>query len=68
MRSRRGMRRGNAVLWKLWKAKGRLPTVSTALGNRYRDSHIPTAPMSVEKWKTKTRFPTFPLSHVVFYV
>jgi hypothetical protein len=27
-----------------------------------RDSHIPTAPATrlMEKWKTKTRFPTFP--------
>ena len=62
------MRRGNAVLWKLWKAKSKLPTASTALGNRYRDSHISTAPTSVGKWKTETRFPTFPLSDLLFYV
>jgi len=33
-----------------------------ALGNRWRDSHIPAAPAitPVEKWKSKPRIPTFP--------
>src|SRR6202521_6084535 len=33
-----------------------------ALGNRWRDSHIPTAPATtaMEKWKSKGRIPTFP--------
>src|SRR5271169_3850217 len=32
------------------------------LAKKRRDSHIPTAPATrrMEKWKTKTRFPTFP--------
>src|SRR5437763_6743160 len=32
------------------------------LANSRRDSHIPTAPTTraMEKWKTKSRFPTFP--------
>ena len=35
-----------------------------ALGNRCRDSHIPAAPTTtaVEKWKSKSRIPTFPLA------
>ena len=36
---------GNAGPWKAWKTKNRFPTLSTALGNRCRDSHIPTASM-----------------------
>jgi hypothetical protein len=33
-----------------------------ALGNRWRDSHIPAAPATtaMEKWKSKDRIPTFP--------
>jgi hypothetical protein len=33
-----------------------------ALGNRWRDSHIPAAPAitAMEKWKSKGRIPTFP--------
>src|ERR1700689_5637922 len=33
-----------------------------ALGNRWRDSHIPAAPdaTAMEKWKSKRRIPTFP--------
>ena len=30
--------------WKAWKTQNRFPTLPTDLGNRYRDSHIPTAP------------------------
>jgi hypothetical protein len=32
------------VEWKARKTKNRFPSPSTALGNRCRDSHIPTAP------------------------
>jgi hypothetical protein len=45
------------------KPKAGFPSFPTALGNRQnRDSHIPTAPVSVavEKWKSKSRIPTFP--------
>jgi hypothetical protein len=33
-----------------------------ALGNRWRDSHIPAAPATtaMEKWKSKSRISTFP--------
>jgi hypothetical protein len=37
---------GNAGPWKERKTKRRFPSLSTALGNRCRDSHIPTAPTS----------------------
>ena len=30
--------------WKARKTKSRFPSLPTALGNRWRDSHIPTAP------------------------
>jgi hypothetical protein len=35
---------------------------SLEISQNRRDSHIPTAPATrrVEKWKTKSRFPTFP--------
>ena len=55
-----------AGLWKAWKAKSRLPPLSTSpleiSPERRRDSHISTAPATrrKEKWKTKNRFPTFP--------
>src|SRR5574341_936367 len=52
-------------LWKAWKAKGGLPTLSTSpleISQRQRDSHIPTAPTTtaMEKWKSKSRISTFP--------
>jgi hypothetical protein len=53
-------------LWKAWKAKSRLPTLSTSpLGISPRAGEIPTFPQRrrrrrMEKWKTKSRFPTFP--------
>jgi hypothetical protein len=34
---------GNAGRWKVWKTESRFSTLPTALGNRCRDSHIPTA-------------------------
>ncbi len=57
---------GNAGLWKEWKAKRRLPTLTTALGNladSRRDSHIPTASTTkadgkVENQKQVSHFPT----------
>ena len=58
-------------LWKGWKAKGRLPPLSTSpLGNhaqRRRDSHIPTAPTTaadgkVENQKQVFYFPTATVS------
>jgi hypothetical protein len=53
-------------LWKAWKAKGRLPTLSTSpLEILPKAGEIPTFPQlrrrgRMEKWKTKSRFPTFP--------
>src|SRR5215469_13102483 len=54
------------VLWKAWKAKSRLPTLSTSpLEISPKPGEIPTFPQlrrlgRMEKWKTKSRFPTFP--------
>ena len=53
-------------LWKAWKAKGRLPPLSTSpLGISPKTGEIPTFPQlrrrgRMEKWKTKSRFSTFP--------
>src|SRR5215831_3260623 len=53
-------------LWKPWKAKNRLPTLSTSpLEISPKAGEIPTFPQlrrrrRMEKWKTKSRFPTFP--------
>jgi len=53
-------------LWKAWKAKGRLSTLSTSpLEIPPKDGAIPTFPQlrrrrRMGKWKTKIRFPTFP--------
>lgn len=54
-------------LWKAWKAKSRLPTLSTSpLEISPKGGEIPTFPQlkrsGLEKWKTKSRFPTFPAS------
>src|SRR5262245_39678967 len=55
-----------AGLWKAWKAKGRLPTLPTSpLEISPKGGEIPTFPQlrrrrRMEKWKTKSRFPTFP--------
>jgi len=55
-----------AVLWKAWKAKSRLPPLPTSpLEIPPMTGGIPTFPprrrrRRTEKWKTKTRFPTFP--------
>jgi hypothetical protein len=43
------------VEWKVRKTKNRFPSLSTALGNRGSDSHIPTAPTAgPPSLKTKT--------------
>jgi hypothetical protein len=52
-------------LWKEWKAKSRLPTLSTSpLEISPKGGEISTFPQlrrsGLEKWKTKSRFPTFP--------
>jgi hypothetical protein len=53
-------------LWKVWEAKGRLPTLSTSpLEISPTAGEISTFPQlrprrRMEKWKTKSRFPTFP--------
>src|SRR5271166_801507 len=62
--------RGRAVemtgLWKAWKAESRLPTLSTSpLEISPTAGEIPTFPQPrrrrrMEKWKTNTRFSTFP--------
>jgi hypothetical protein len=50
-------------LWKAWKAKSRLPTLSTSpLEISPNGGEIPTFPQlrrrgRMEKWKTKSRFP-----------
>lgn len=55
-----------AVLWKVWKAKSRLPPLSTSpLEIPPAAGGISTFPQCrrrrrMGKWKTKTRFPTFP--------
>ena len=68
-----------AELWKAWKAKNRLPTLPTLLGNLAQTARFPHSHSSgdgfqlgqrkanrkkklwaVEKWKSKTRIPTFP--------
>ncbi len=51
--------------WKTWKAKSRLPTLSTSpLEISPKGGEISTFPQlgrsGLEKWKTKNRFPTFP--------
>src|SRR5579863_4027535 len=58
-----GEGRGNDGLWKERKTKNGFPSLSTALGNRCA---IPTFPpprrrTQMEKWKSKSRIPTFPL-------
>src|SRR6266571_2988417 len=64
-------RAGKRELWKCrgcgnrGKPKAGFPLFPQPLGNLAkdrRDSHISTAPATrrMEKWKTKTRFPTFP--------
>src|ERR1035441_5837949 len=56
----------NQALWKAWKAKSRLPPLSTSpLEISPKGGAIPTFPQlrrrgRMEKWKTKSRFPTFP--------
>ena len=53
-------------LWKAWKAKDRLPTLSTSpLEISPKAGEFPTFPprrrrRRMEKWKTKSRFSTFP--------
>ena len=53
-------------LWKAWKAKNSLSTLSTSpLEISPTAGEIPTFPQlrrreRMEKWKTKSRFPTFP--------
>jgi hypothetical protein len=46
------------------KPKAGFSSQPTALGNRWRDFHIPAVPTyrRMEKWKSKGRIPTFPHS------
>jgi len=59
-------------LWKAWKAKSRLPPLSTApWKSRQRQARFPHFHSSggsrrMEKWKTKSRFPTFPPPRIPF--
>ena len=50
--------------WKAWKAKGRLSPPPPAPWKSRTVREIPTFPQprrrGMEKWKTKSRFPTFP--------
>src|SRR5713226_867908 len=61
-------RGGNAAPWKQWKAKGRLPTVPTGLGNRCCDSHIPTAPTRRGKVQNQNQVSHFPTRCLYFYL
>jgi hypothetical protein len=60
-----------AGLWKAWKAKSRLPPLSTAPWKsrqtraRFPHSHS-SDDYAMEKWKTKSRFPTFPPRSLMF--
>ena len=59
-------------LWKAWKANGRLPTLSTRpLEISPKAGEIPTFPQlrrrgRMEKWKTKSRFSTFPTAPTIY--
>ena len=61
-------------LWKAWKAKSRLPPLSTSpLEISPTAGEIPTFPQlrrrrRMEKWKTKSRFPTFPPPRFLIYL
>jgi len=50
--------------WKAWKSKSSFPTLSTAPWKSRKKREIPTFPQpgfaALEKWKTKSRFSTFP--------
>jgi hypothetical protein len=50
--------------WKAWKSKGSFSTLPTAPWESRQQREIPTFPQpgfaALEKWKTKSRFPTFP--------
>jgi hypothetical protein len=50
--------------WKAWKSKSGFPTLSTAPWKSRKQREISTFPQpgfaAMEKWKTKSRFPTFP--------
>jgi hypothetical protein len=52
------------VPWKAWKSKSGFSTLSTAPWKSRKQHEIPTFPQpgfaALEKWKTKSRFPTFP--------
>src|ERR1051326_7797748 len=58
-------------LWKAWKAKSRLPPLSTAPWKsrqtraRFPHSHS-SDDYAVGKWKTKSRFPTLPPRSLMF--
>src|SRR5947209_7892453 len=51
---------GNDGLWKTRKTKTRFPSLPTALGNRSRDSHIPTAPARRGKVENVNHVSHFP--------
>ena len=58
-------------LWKAWKAKSRLPPLSTSpLEISPKAGEIPTFPQlrrrGMGKWKTKSRFSTFPPPRILF--
>jgi hypothetical protein len=61
-----------ARLWKAWKAKSGLPPLSTSrLEISPKAGEIPTFPQlrrrrRMGKWKTKSRFSTFPPPRILF--
>src|ERR671923_448118 len=50
--------------WKAWKSKSSFSTLPTAAWKSRKGGEISTFPQpgfaAMEKWKTKSRFPTFP--------
>jgi len=61
-------------LWKVWKAKGRLPPLATSpLEISPQPGEIPTFPQfrrrgRMGKWKTKSTFPTFPPPRTLAFI
>jgi hypothetical protein len=60
-----------AERWKAWKSKGRITPLPTVAWKSRKQREIPTFPQlrrkqADEKWKTKSRFPTFPPPRIPF--
>jgi hypothetical protein len=60
-----------AERWKAWKSKSRISPLPTVPWKSRKQREIPTFPQlrrkqAMEKWKTKSRFPTFPPPRIPF--